>query len=128
MNRIKLRDVEPVPGSRWCRVCERAKPVHLFKPGRNFCKECVRRRDNESHRGRPRHRDLAVERAKRAAYRATAAGKAAAQAYRSTLRGRLAHQLSQLNQRLKRAKSPQEAERLRGLIADVIEIRERLRD
>ncbi len=119
MSQIPIIDRQSIPGSCWCGACKRAKPARLFTLGRTCCKQCVRLRDNENRRGKPRKRDLALEAMKRQAYRATPEGKAAAAAYRSTLRGRLSHQLGTLRWRLKKAETPAQRVRLRGLIEQV---------
>lgn len=132
MNRIKLRDVEPVPGSRWCDACKRAKSAELF--GRTYCKNCERLRERErkstpeARARRAARRDPGKAKAHQAKWRASDRGKATSKAWSESLRGRLTEQLKRLRKRLRRAKSPFKAERLRGLIADVIEIRERLGD
>lgn len=110
----------PIEGGKLCSRCGRVKPQDAFPPGTR-CKACKRHGDAERRAAglvKPFPSTEAATAAQRR-WRATRRGRSVEGAWRESLAGRLSACLATTRYRLKRAKTPGQAERLRGVIAAV---------
>ncbi len=112
-------DMLPVEGGKPCSRCGRVKPVGAFPAGTR-CRTCRRHIDAERRAaGLVKARTTEQATAAQRRWLATPAGRATQDAWRQSVRGRLSAHLATTRYRLARAKTPEQAERLRGLIEQV---------